>query len=155
MEFTEANIDKLSYMRKVTQEVLRVYPVIPTTTRVATKDVKIKDSDVVIPEGTTVAMPIIVLHRSGDLWENPEQFNPDRWADSTTFRNDPKIGYLPFGYGSRTCIGMSLALTESSIFFCHLLRKYSFSPEPGFRPRIMGGISLTTSNGVKVRVTSL
>lgn len=154
-DFTDANFDKLVYLRKVMQEVLRFYPVIPTLTRYSIKEVKIKDSDIVIPEGVTIAMPIISMHRSNTLWDQPEKFDPERWPESTTFRNDPKIGYLPFGYGSRTCIGMSLALTESSIMFCHLLRKYRFTPEPGFRPNIRAGISLTTSNGVKVRVTSL
>lgn len=154
-DFTEEKLEKLFYLRKVMQEVLRFYPVIPNLTRYSTTDVKIKDSDVVIPKGVTILMPIISMHRSNTLWDQPEKFDPERWPENTTFRNDPKIGYLPFGYGSRTCIGMTLALTESSIIFCHLLRKYRFTPEPGFRPNIRAGISLTTSNGVKVRVTSL
>src|SRR3546814_15455213 len=93
----------------------------PYTTLFRSKEVKIKDSDVVIPAGVTVLMPIVAMHRSNALWDQPEKFEPERWAESSTFRNDPKIGYLPFGYGSRTCIEIGSAHVRTPVTTSHLV----------------------------------
>jgi len=52
----------------------------------------------------------------------------------------------------RTCIGNYFAQIESGIIMCHLLRQYELVAEPSYRPKIQGGISLTTSNGIHVQV---
>jgi cytochrome P450 len=89
------------------------------------------------------------------LWNFAVVVVCNSWQDRTTFVNDPRVGYLPFGYGSRTCIGMTLAQTEAAVFFCQLFRKYRLTQMEGFRPNIIAGISLTTSNGVHVKVSDL
>jgi cytochrome P450 len=96
---------------------------------------------------------MFLINRDPELWENPSVFNPDRFdgkqsADFTSAKN----GFSPFGYGSRTCIGNTLAQLESTIFFCHLLRKFRVEEQPGFKPNIMSGISLTTTNGIHVKL---
>ena len=62
-------------------------------------------------------------------------------------------GYLPFGHGSRGCIGNTLAMSEGAAMVVSLLRRYTFEPVPGFKPQIIGGISLVPKNGVRVRFT--
>lgn len=63
-----------------------------------------------------------------------------------------KHGYLPFGYGSRTCIGNHLALIEGTVMIALLMQKYRFLPAEGFKPDLVAGISLVSRNGVEVRV---
>ena len=66
-----------------------------------------------------------------------------------------KSGFFPFGYGARTCIGNTFAQMESAVFICQILRKYRLVQEPGFKPAIFAGISLTTSNGINVILKDL
>jgi cytochrome P450 len=63
-----------------------------------------------------------------------------------------KSGFFPFAYGSRTCIGNTLAQLESATFLVHLLKRFFIEPAPGFKPMIESGISLTTTNGINVRL---
>jgi cytochrome P450 len=98
---------------------------------------------------------MIVINKDPEIWENPHEFDPSRFerkpsADFTS----AKDGFFPFSYGSRTCIGNVLAQIESAIAFVHLLRNFIIEEDVGFRPNIRAGISLTTSNGINVKLRS-
>jgi cytochrome P450 len=80
------------------------------------------------------------MNRDPEIWDNPSEFNPDRFDGAGHDYTSAKNGFFPFGYGSRTCIGNTLAQLESAVFFCHLLRKFRIEPDPGFKPNIMSGI---------------
>ena len=145
---------EMKYLQKVMQETLRLYSIIPAVTRVATEEVYIKEADLTIPKGATLMIPMFLINRDPDLWENPSEFNPERFEGRGDFTS-AKHGFFPFGYGSRTCIGNTLAQLETTTFLCHLLRRYRLKPQPGFKPAIMSGISLTTSNGIEVVIEKL
>ncbi len=148
---------QLHLLQCVMMETLRLYPIAPVLTRECATDTRIKEShlDLVLPKNTTLMLSIFGMHRDPDIWEEPTVFKPSRFENKAssdfTF---PKDGYFPFGYGSRNCIGTTLAQMESSIILVHLIRGYRFSAVPGFHPEIRGGVSLTTSNGIFVHVTS-
>ena len=93
------------------------------------------------------------MNRDPEVWTNPNEFNPNRFDNTELNFTAAKNGFFPFGYGSRTCIGNTLAQIESVVFLCHLLRKYRLEPDASFCPKINSGISLTTSNGVWVQLT--
>lgn len=153
---TMEDIQKLEYLHKVMQETLRLYSVIPIVTREATEEVTIKEADnVTIPKGVNVMIPFYIMNRDPAIWDNPSAFDPDRFHDRSVEFTSAKNGYFPFGYGSRTCIGNTLAQTENAVFMCHLLRRFRFEALPGFKPAIFGGISLTTLNGVHVVIKHL
>lgn len=155
---TMEDISEFKYLQKVMQETLRLYAVIPFVTREATEEVVVKEANVTIPKGANLMIPFYLLNRDPTIWENPSVFNPDRFdtkVSTGTEFTSAKNGFFPFGYGSRTCIGNTLAQTENGIFIAHLLRRYQFTALPGFKPAIYGGISLTTSNGVHVVVKRL
>lgn len=154
-EITMEDISKMTYLQKVEQETLRLYAVIPFLTREASEEVTIKEANVTIPKGALVMAPLYLINRDPTIWENPTVFDPERFDGKSVEFTQAKNGFFPFGYGSRTCIGNTLALTEAGVFYSHLLRKYRLEELPGFRPMIMGGISLTTSNGVHVVIKEL
>lgn len=151
------DISKLTYLHQVMEETLRLFAIIPCLTRVATKEVTIKDAasdtpggalrDVTIPKGADVMIPMYLLNREPTVWENPSKFDPSRFDGHGDYTS-AKSGFFPFGYGARTCIGNTLAQLETSVFICHLLRRFRFKTVPGFKININAGISLTTSNGV-------
>jgi cytochrome P450 len=148
---------ELKYLHCVMMETLRLYAIIPVVTRECREDVHVKDAElsVVIPKNITLLIPMIVINKDPEIWENPHEFDPSRFerkpsADFTS----AKDGFFPFSYGSRTCIGNVLAQIESAIAFVHLLRNFIIEEDVGFRPNIRAGISLTTSNGINVKLRS-
>ncbi len=153
---SEADINKMFYLTMTMQEVLRNYAIIPQVTRVAAEDVTIKELNLTIPKGVNIFIPMFLINRDEELWENPADFNPDRFkieSENGMWNfTSAKNGFFPFGYGSRVCIGNSLAQMESAIFLCRLMLKYEILPDEKFRPNIMSGISLTTSNGLNVKL---
>lgn len=54
---------------------------------------------------TTIAVYPFILHRSEDIYPNPEEFIPERFLDEAN-KAKFQFGYLPFSAGARNCIGM-------------------------------------------------
>ena len=71
-----------------------------------------------------------VTHRRPDLWEDPELFNPDRFAPGRADGRH-RFSYYPFGGGGRVCIGSALASAEAQIALASLVRRFSFVLSPG------------------------
>jgi cytochrome P450 len=124
----------------------------PPRTRLCTKDATLKGSGKRIPAGTRVLVPFFVMNRMPDVWPEPNKFDPERFADEARFLV-PEKGFIPFGYGSRTCIGYTMAQMEAYVIFSLLLKRYRFEAVGGgYKPRLAAGISLTSGNGIQVRV---
>ena len=131
-------------------------------TREAAVDAKLPDAagrDLDVPRGSRLLVPFFLLNRLPSIWgPTAADFDPDRWLPTQqAHRTDgvmlSKNGFLPFGYGTRTCIGYSLALLEMRVFFQRMLQRYDLLDIPGFAPTIKAGVSLTVENpkGIKVR----
>ena len=154
-EITEKDISTMTYLNKVMQESLRLYSIIPCVSRQSVDDIVIKEADnLSIPKGVNILIPMFLINRDPELWINPSIFDPERF-DGKTDWTSAKHGFFPFGYGTRVCIGNSLAQLESGIFLCHLLLKFKIEQVPDFKPNIFSGISLTTNNGISVILTPL
>jgi cytochrome P450 len=154
-EVTADDVTELKYMHMAMQETLRMYAIIPLVTRTSTEDVYIKEANVTIPKNADVMIPLYLINRDPDLWENPNVFNPERFEGRGDTYTSARDGFFPFGYGVRTCIGNTLAQLESCVFMVHLLREFTIKPEPGFKLQISGGISLTSSNSIRVILEKL
>lgn len=102
--------DELEYTRHVVAETLRLYP--PTTgiNRQATDPVTLGGYKLF--EGAQFLIPQWVPHRDGRFWDNPETFDPGRWAADV---DRPEYAYFPFSGGPRGCIGNDFALQELTL----------------------------------------
>ena len=71
-----------------------------------------------------------VLHHDPEVWDKPQEFNPDNFSPASKQKRDP-YSYLPFGTGPRQCIGMRLALLEikQGLFKIMQLFKFERAPE--------------------------
>ena len=147
----EDAMSKLPYCRCVLQEVLRLYTIIPFVNRTTTKDYHMEDTHQTIPAHTTILVPLSIMNRSKHIWNNPNEFIPERFVDIQGHNNAQK-GYLPFGYGSRSCIGSNLAMAEGIIMMVKLVSQFQFYPDETFKPHIIAGISLISKNGIRVRL---
>jgi len=154
VDVTADDIKKMKYLPAVMKESLRLYSVIPFVTRIALKDTILQSkngSSFRVSKGTNCMIPLSIMSRDEAVWENPNEFKPERFINIATF-SSAKLGYLPFGHGKRECIGNILAQIEGQTIFALLLQRVTFEEIPGFKPKIDGGISLTTSNGVRVKI---
>lgn len=60
-----------------------------------------------VPKGATILLGVLDAHRSPDSWENPLEFDPDRFLPETMAKRNP-YSYIPFSAGPRDCIGLIL-----------------------------------------------
>jgi cytochrome P450 family 6 len=102
-------LSDLKYLKNCIGETLRKYPIVPIHFCAATRDYKIADSNLTIPKGSSVMIPVLGFHRDPDIYEEPLKFMPERFESSTTGNgNSEGLFYTPFGGGPRNCIGMRL-----------------------------------------------
>ncbi|NGO71429.1 cytochrome P450 [Streptomyces boncukensis] len=134
------DLDSLPYTRSVVSETLRLYPPGWFFTRATTAETELAGRR--LPSGTTVLYSPYILHRHPGLFPEPERFDPDRWlperADGT-----PRGALVPFGGGSRKCIGEQFALTEMALALAGISARWALRPARGTRltPRALGTLS--------------
>src|SRR5690606_28959448 len=100
-----ADLPRLPYIRQVIEEALRLYPPAAFLSRTARAHDMLGGREVL--PGDTIMLPIYALHRHHLLWDDPDRFDPGRFAPGTT---RDRFAFLPFGAGPRICIGASFAL---------------------------------------------
>lgn len=121
-----AETQKLPYFQAVMKESLRLHPAVgfPLWREVPTGGATI--SGTYFPAGTSVGINPWVAHRNRDVWgHDAEDFRPERWMESSEDQlREMNAMYMPFGLGSRTCIGKNISLLEVSKLIPQLLRKF-------------------------------
>lgn len=137
------DVPNLPYIRQIVDEALRMYPPAALVSRTARKADRLCGREV--RPGDTVMIPIYALHRNNLLWDDPDAFRPERFADRKAIR---RYAYLPFGDGPRICIGASFAQTEAVIILATLLSRYRFDPVPGRDPKPVMILTLRPEGGV-------
>ncbi|KAK3101224.1 hypothetical protein FSP39_001916 [Pinctada imbricata] len=118
------NIGKLTYLDLCVNEALRMYPPVLRLDRVCVEDAELGSYKV--PRGTFVSVPVYAIHHDPSLWENPEEFIPERFLPENK-KGHAQFQFIPFGSGPRNCIGMRLGLLEIKMAFVHVIRKFKFS----------------------------
>jgi cytochrome P450 len=140
---TAEDVAQLPFISQIVDETLRLYPPAGIISRTALSHDTLCDRD--IQPKDTVMIPIYALHRNHLIWDNPDQFDPTRFANR---RSIPRYGYLPFGDGPRICIGASFALQEAVIILASLLAKFKFTPVTGRDPKPVMILTLRPEGGV-------
>ncbi len=116
---TGEHVEKLVLVQQVVKEAMRLYPPVPMMSRQAVADTQLEGH--AIKSGTSILMPIYVIHRHRKRWTEPDAFVPTRFATGNE-ADIPRYQYMPFGAGPRICIGMSFALMETTAMVATLLR---------------------------------
>lgn len=143
------HISHLGYLRQVIDESLRLYPPFWVFSRSALSEDVI--GDLKINKGDVILISPYVMHHLDRFWENPEKFDPDRFAPETKKHYD-KYLYMPFGAGPRICIGNHFALMEMQIVLAKIYHKFSFSPVDKGEVKIDAKISFKPKGGLKMKL---
>ena len=144
-----ADIKRLAYTRDVFDETLRLYPPVAFLPRTAARTCPMRDKTV--RKGAMVTVSPWLMQRHRRLWNQPDMFDPARFADPAT-AEARRTAYLPFSKGPRVCLGASFALQEAVLVLAMLVQRYRIEPVPGFVPEPAARVTLRSKNGVKVRL---
>ena len=105
---------------------MRLFPVAPFLTRIQQKSMDI--NGFTISQGQLVLLSIYAMGRSCENFENPESFDPNRWIRNPITRKPYGVSSvfasLPFGFGSRSCIGKRLAENEMDYFITKFFENF-------------------------------
>ncbi|TKA71971.1 hypothetical protein B0A49_05334 [Cryomyces minteri] len=104
-----SDLSSLQYLRAVVDETLRLYGAAPGSLPRVVPSAGVVLSQYPIPGGVTVSTQAFTMHRDPDIFKDPERFEPSRWENPS---QEMKDAFSPFGAGSRTCLGIHLAMLE-------------------------------------------
>ena len=147
---TYSDVPKFEFATQVIQEALRLYPPFWMVDRMALSDDSV--GDLAIPKGSTVVVFIYGAHHSPQYWENPESFDPERFAKANEKLHRP-FSYLPFGAGPRGCIGGNYAMLQILMILSVLLRKYDLQLAPGQTIEARPMVILRPKHGIRMTFT--
>ncbi len=134
------------------RETLRLHPAGVISPREAACDVRVGDH--VIRQGTLILWSAHLAGRSPDAWEDPLAFDPDRFADPTPEqRSLARSAWVPFGGGTRNCVGFMLAQMELTVMISRLAQRLDVTPLDPQVPTPVGMVVNRPSGGVPLRVS--
>lgn len=134
---------------EVIKEALRLYPPIHIGNRIVGEDVTFGEGKT-MPAGERMFYSIYLTHRDPDIWENANDFCPERFAHG---RKTPPMSYIPFGGGPRACIGAAFGQAEARIVITRLLQTFTFQPLNPHTIHPHMGATLEPRPGVLMKVT--
>jgi cytochrome P450 len=102
-----------------------------------------------VPAGVPVNYSSWVSHRLPDVWDEPHAFRPERFAPEAKAAL-PKGAYVPFGGGSRTCIGMRFGQLEIKAIATSILRRWRLELAPGYELRVRQMPTIGPRDGLPV-----
>ncbi|KAF4552146.1 Cytochrome P450-like protein 4 [Elsinoe fawcettii] len=135
-----ATVKNLPYLRACIDESLRLLPPITFNLPRLTPPEGMYIAGEWVPGNTSVGISAYVMHRQESLYENAEEYRPERWLGEAG--KELQKYFIPFSTGARGCIGRNISYLEQTVMVATLFHRYDFAlPCPGFDP---GRIETTT-----------
>jgi cytochrome P450 len=134
-----ADLPRLAYTTMVVQEAMRLYPPIYLILRRALADDEVGGYR--IPAGANIALCPYVTHRHPGFWDNPEGFEPERFAPEAARRRH-RMAFFPFSGGPRRCIGEGFALLQLPLVVAMVAQRYRLSLLPARPAEVEAAVAL-------------
>jgi cytochrome P450 family 135 len=136
-----------AYLDAVVKEALRIRPVISGVGRVVRGEEPFEVGGYRIPPGMEINPSISVIHRRADRYPKAEEFRPERFLEPGA---PDTYTWLPFGGGTRRCLGASFASFEMRVVIKRVLERAELRPV-GRRPDrpLRRGITFTPKHGAR------
>ncbi|KAE9546929.1 hypothetical protein FO519_009859, partial [Halicephalobus sp. NKZ332] len=131
------NAMRMPYLDAVFKETLRLKPpVVFFTGRTCVEDTVI--NGIKVPKGININIPVIAIHWDEDNWENPLDFDPERFTEGKTY--DP-LNWIPFGIGPRHCAGIRFAEMEFKLTLVEVIRRFKIELCPESQDPLLSTIN--------------
>ncbi|KAJ8321081.1 hypothetical protein KUTeg_002668 [Tegillarca granosa] len=145
-----SDLQKLEYLTLCIKEGMRLHSPVFFIQRITTKEITVEGMK--IPADTAVAIELYNLHHNAVVWENPMEFQPERFLPENIAKRD-SYAFVPFSAGPRNCIGQHFAMNEQKVILARLLHRYNFKLEPNHVVRKKLGVVMRAENGIRVVAT--
>ena len=142
--------ERLVVLEETLEETLRLYPPAWIAPRRSVGNFEVEG--VQVPGGVPISLSSWASHHLPDVWPDAEEFRPQRFSAEAK-AGIPKGAYIPFGGGSRTCIGMRFGQMEVRAIVVLLLQQMTLSPVTGYRMRIRQMPTLSPRDGMPMITT--
>jgi cytochrome P450 len=160
VEFSNT-LDSLPLLHGLCNEVQRLWPSVPNTSRIAYRDTTIVGQTV--PKGTKVFIPIWTINRLEQFWgDDAQQFRPERWINAENGKPNNhggcnnNFGFMTYLHGPRSCIGQGLARAELKALVAAWLYCFEFEfADPNFEAEAAGIVTVKPKGGLKLRMKVL
>lgn len=144
------HLEGLKVTQRVLKESMRLYPPAPVMTRMVGRDVDL--GGVSLQAGDLIIMPIYAIHRHRALWDDANRFDPDRFLPQAEAEH-LRTQFMPFGFGPRTCIGMSFAMIEATVLLATFVRGARFDWDGRLSPEPVSRVTLQPKGGMPLIVS--
>jgi cytochrome P450 len=104
-------------------EGMRCRPVVPIVGRRVAVPWRL--GEYVLPARSAISVSVLLLHHREDLYPDPFAFRPERWLD----RKPGTYEWIPFGGGTRRCLGATLAMAEQRAVLSAMARRLDLEPD--------------------------
>ncbi len=148
---TYEEIRRLEVIDRLTMEAERLYPPVPYGPRGTAEDVEL--DGYVVPSGTLVSYAIAASHMLPSIWDNPADFDPDRFAPPREEHKQDPYALVGFGGGPRRCIGMTFARAELALLVARVYARYDLEAVEGAQVTQSFGITARPLGGMRLRAT--
>jgi cytochrome P450 len=147
---TVDDLRALPETERILNEAMRLYPPAPVISRTAIEDTEI--GGYVIPAGAEIILWLYYTQRDPRWFPAPDEFRPERFADGAP----PAVrgAFLPFGGGSRLCIGKEFALMEARVVLAMVAQRFRLQLVPGQRIAPRFAVTLSPHPGVKMQLAA-
>ncbi|WCJ19256.1 cytochrome P450 family 71 subfamily B polypeptide 34 [Euphorbia peplus] len=128
----EDDIEQLLYLKAVIKETMRLQPPAPLLLpRELSESCKLDGYD--IARNTIVHVNAYAIGRDPEVWQNPEEFCPERYIGNSIDLKGQDFELIPFGAGRRICPGIHMGLATVEISLANLLYKFNWDLPDGFQ----------------------
>ncbi|XP_071689814.1 cytochrome P450 Tp4149-like [Rutidosis leptorrhynchoides] len=129
---SEESLEKMPYLKAVVKESFRLHPAAPLLApRESTQDVKVMGYD--IKARTQVLVNAWAIGRDPSVWDEPDEFRPERFLNSSIDYNLFHYEWLPFGAGRRGCPGIQFGVLVVESILANLVYKFDLALPNGVR----------------------
>ncbi|KAL2465406.1 Cytochrome [Abeliophyllum distichum] len=145
-DITFDDLERMHYLKAVIKETFRYQPPVPLIPREAGRDVKIMGYD--IAAGTIVMINALAIGRDPLFWDEPENFKPERFLNSSIDFKGLHFQHIPFGSGRRICPGIDFATALIELVLANILHKFDWELPGGAKGE---DLDTTELRGLTVR----
>ncbi|KAH9560237.1 hypothetical protein CY35_06G096500 [Sphagnum magellanicum] len=153
----ESDILQLKYLQAVVKETFRLHP--PVTLMIPHQNMEACEIGGyhILPK-TQIFVNTWAIHQHSSAYENPLEFNPDRFLQTNVDLKGKHFELLPFGSGRRICPGMLLGLLTVQMHLAKLLHSFTWKLPKGENPQDMDmgeRFGLTTRKSIPLQAIAI